>query len=344
MHSGRATERTSLIDEGRHSTVFDRLSQAVDITKSSSEVQVGKASFFSTLVNMLNTTLGTAILSYARVYANAGIVWATIILTFCALLDFGTSYFMFLNSQAVGEPASMNKMAMALSPVAAVLLDICVILNCIGANVGFTIVSTDNLFAVFGGARWIWVLTFHALTAPLCYLRTLDSLRFTSLISLMLVGYIVVCVALFCAGIADPCPVNLHTNATSSSSLLDVCPAGSTAALPPEPMGVLRVLPTTTLSFAAEYAVPYYYNEMAQPTPGRMAGVIGLGHFLVWAIYLVVGLLGYLTFGSKTPSNILNAYPTNSQVANVARIGLALALVTSYPLVNLGVREAASKM
>ena len=69
-----------------------------------------------------------------------------------------------------------------------------------------------------------------------------------------------------------------------------------------------------------------------------------VGHAIVWSFYLLIGLFGYYTFGDMTPSNILNAYPSDSAVANIARIGLAIALVTSYPLVNLGVRDAASSI
>ena len=49
------------------------------------------------------------------------------------------------------------------------------------------------------------------------------------------------------------------------------------------------------------------------------------------------GACGYYTFGDITPSNIIDAYPNNAPVA-VARVGLSLVVIFSYPIMVFGVR------
>ena len=276
----RPTERSSLMSSGpsmayrERSSVIRSSVRFADIRKSSASEL--KATLFSTVVNMLNTTLGTAILSYAYVFANAGTFWAILLLTFAGMLDCVTSYMMVELSHKVGLPATMNKMACQLSPYAGLGLDLCVILNCVGANVGFTIVSTDNLHAAFGGQRWYWVLAYHALCAPLCYLRTLDSLRFTSLISLAFVVYIIITVGIFSFGGLNPCAPGNHPNGSAddvpqSDEQPTACPPGPSVAFG-SPVNVISMLPTITLSFAAECACSSKTRLPALVSPRRSSG------------------------------------------------------------------------
>ena len=76
---------------------------------------------------------------------------------------------------------------------------------------------------------------------------------------------------------------------------------------------------------------------MDTPTLERCTKVNGMGFGLVTSLYVTVAVCGYYTFGDITPSNIIDAYPNNAPVA-VARVGLSLVVIFSYPIMVFGVR------
>jgi len=97
-------------------------------------------------------------------------------------------------------------------------------------------------------------------------------------------------------------------------------------------------------AFLAHYNAPKMYKELAEPTDGSSkvgqfnmvcAGAFGLAAVLCGSIMSA----GYLTFGGASQGLILNNYATADSLAFVARIGIALSIIFSYPLNFVGLRE-----
>lgn len=54
---------------------------------------------------------------------------------------------------------------------------------------------------------------------------------------------------------------------------------------------------------------------------------------------LAMALSGFLTFGDKTQGNVLNNFPTNNLMANIARLCFGLNMLTTLPLECFVCRE-----
>ena len=115
-------------------------------------------------------------------------------------------------------------------------------------------------------------------------------------------------------------------------------PARPPHPLPPHPLP-LHPLPRA-LSPAHPFCSPTRANPsrwLQEPTPRRSLITIVTALSTALLLYIVVSLAGYLTFGSAVTSDILEAYPQTA-VVGVARAGMAIVVITCYPLQAFAVR------
>lgn len=62
------------------------------------------------------------------------------------------------------------------------------------------------------------------------------------------------------------------------------------------------------------------YGSLKKPTLDRFAKVTHYSTAVSLLLCLTMGLAGVLFFGSKTQGNILNNFPSNNVVVNIARL------------------------
>ena len=51
-----------------------------------------------------------------------------------------------------------------------------------------------------------------------------------------------------------------------------------------------------------------------------------------WALYMAIGISGYLTFGSNVQHNLLDSCDATNPLLSFARVGLAIVVISSYPI------------
>ncbi|KAL8850137.1 MAG: hypothetical protein Q9221_004898 [Calogaya cf. arnoldii] len=62
------------------------------------------------------------------------------------------------------------------------------------------------------------------------------------------------------------------------------------------------------------------YGSLKKPTMDRFARVTHFSTFISMVACLAMALTGFLTFGDKTQGNVLNNFPTDNIVVNIARL------------------------
>ncbi|KAL1499840.1 hypothetical protein AB1Y20_012525 [Prymnesium parvum] len=314
----------------------------------SSSADDGKASLFSSCVNLANSVLGTGILALPRAFAHAGFAWGLAFSTLSALLNIATSVFISEVCRRTPPPATFTSIAEAARPGYSVLVNLGLILNCVGACCSYMIVATASFQAVLApaAASWYWTVLALCVVTPLSFLRSMDALRFTSLGAVLIVLFLTALILLYSLGVSDdslldPC-ANVKWNGSAPADAKGPCPPGEVDAVG-SPWGILSAFSSLSMAYGAQVAVPPIFNEMEDPSPRRMLIVYVVSFGLAWVLYGVCAMCGYTTFGDAVPSNILDAYPSTSLVS-IGRLGLAFVVMFSFPILAMAFRTAGAGM
>ncbi|OLL25541.1 Vacuolar amino acid transporter 5 [Neolecta irregularis DAH-3] len=182
------------------------------------------AGWCGSVVNMANTILGAGVLAMPHAIASTGIVFGVATIVFAG---FTSAMGLYLLSRCATKAergqASFFAIANKTYPSAAVIFDIAIALKTFGVGVSYLIIIGDLMpqislsiaglsdFPVFQD-RQFWITACMMIIIPLSFLRRLDSLRYTSVIALISVGYLVCTVtAHYIIGdtIQDRGPINI---------------------------------------------------------------------------------------------------------------------------------------
>lgn len=160
----------------------------------------------------------------------------------------------------------------------------------------------------------LWLLLSLVIVGPLSFLRRMDSLRFTSQIALASVVYLVIIVVGWWA-------FDVPTG-KKKGTIVWARFATST----------LGVFPVQIFAYTCAQNIFAVFNELKFNTQKRMTQVITISIGSAAITYEVLGIIGYLTFGSGVGSNVIAMYPWTSIIIAIGRVGIVLLVALSYPL------------
>ncbi|KAE8372848.1 transmembrane amino acid transporter protein-domain-containing protein [Aspergillus bertholletiae] len=287
----------------------------------------GQASWISCVINLVNTIIGAGVLAMPLAISHMGIVLGVIV-----ILWSGTTagFGLYLQSRCAQYldrgTASFFALSQLTYPNAAVVFDAAIAIKCFGVGVSYLIIIGDLMPGVIQGFvggtpeydflvdRHFWVTAFMLVVIPLSYLRRLDSLKYTSIVALVSMAYVVVLVLYhFVIGdtIADRGPVRV------------IRWAG--------PVPMLSSLPVIVFAFTCHQNMFSILNEIANNSHFRTTGVVLASIGSSAATYILVAITGYLSFGNKVGGNIVGMYPPGLW-ATIARAAIVLLVMFSYPL------------
>lgn len=237
-------------------------------------------------------------------------------------------------------------------------------LDCFAGNLTFSMVLADtfrqllsSLFEV-GGKTYprlfaaldtyntrSRVLLFITVTSlmPLCCVKNLSSLAPFSLVGILGIVYTALVIGLryFDSSYALP-DGKFLADLESAPAFMDAS-IGEGASLLKNFQNPKTLILTSMLStaFIAHFNAPKFYRELkdADTEPKRFhLGVVAPSFAASGIFYALVSSLGYLTFGSATKGMVLSNYSTNDVLVSLSRFTLGISLITSYPLLFVGLR------
>jgi amino acid permease len=111
----------------------------------------------------------------------------------------------------------------------------------------------------------------------------------------------------------------------------------------------MLALPTITVALGYHYNVPQMYKEMTSPTPLRFHRATVTATVLSIALYVIVGVSAYLTFGNEVAladvgGNVMNNYPSGSQLLSFVRLATAAHVAFVFPMNSIAVRDAIHRL
>uniref|UniRef100_A0A7S4VVZ7 Amino acid transporter transmembrane domain-containing protein n=1 Tax=Ditylum brightwellii TaxID=49249 RepID=A0A7S4VVZ7_9STRA len=290
----------------------------------------GQASIFSSIVNVANTTVGAGLLVQPYGFSFTGWALGMVIITFVYITSICTNL-MIADVAAVitEEELTYQIMADQALPRFSYIVDSAAIIVGFGIGCSYTIVATDMMSMITGTDRWIWTISFTLCTAPMCFLRNIDSLRFTSTVS---VGCLLFLSAVTVAYASS-------SGQTGTGGTLDACAGfeGERSCTGDVSIGtnsffmMMNGIVFFVQGLVCHFTSPYIIRELEKPTRQRVAMVYAGGSGLAYCLYSIVGVSGYWTFGDSVEGNILNNYPRNA-LTTTMRVLVSFVVLFGYPM------------
>ena len=167
---------------------------------------------------------------------------------------------------------------------------------------------------------------------PLCLLRRVDSLKFTSALSMCLSFlFISITVALVTDRLAAGRIGNINWLPDKDASLGDV----------------LKTLPVVMTAYVCHYNLHPIFAEMAQPSEPRMRRVATSALVLCTFVYWLVGTAAYVLFTDRTADDVLMNFGRDLDmqrgerwVERAVKLGYATSLSCTFPLIQVSLRQS----
>lgn len=232
----------------------------------------------------------------------------------------------------------------------AFITDATTIFMCACAGLSYSIIIGDSFASIaklagFTGVfaspnAWIIFLSTCVLL-PLSLLRDLSALAIGSVIGTA--GTLYTALFVFLRLFDKSYQVGGKFNLAIAESMRPVFSA-PTAARPLFNPSMFVLVSMLASAFLAHYNAPKFYNELEAPADGSPK--LGRFNFVVAAAFGAAAALmgsvmagGFLTFGSSANGLILNNYATSDPLAFLARLGIGMSIIFSYPLNFVGLRD-----
>lgn len=271
----------------------------------------------SSFVSLLKTIVGAGLLSIPLAFSTDGLILGPLIVLVAAATSGFGLYLQAHVSQFVDGEASFFSLCSMTYPALSVVFDVAIAVQCFGCAVSYLVLVGDLMPTIcaavpIGTPRHFWIAASALVTVPLSFMRNLDSLKYTSVLGLGAIAYLL-------------CFVVAH------------CVAGTqvergTVLLAPQGWGaVFSTFSIVVFAFTGHQNMFSIINEARDKLVQSLTRLVVLTISAATALFIIVGFAGYLTFGDQVAGNVILLYPA-AWPATFGRFCIALMVLLSFPL------------
>uniref|UniRef100_A0AAY4DWE9 Amino acid transporter transmembrane domain-containing protein n=1 Tax=Denticeps clupeoides TaxID=299321 RepID=A0AAY4DWE9_9TELE len=277
----------------------------------------GKTSFGMSVFNLGNAIMGSGILGLAYAMANTGVILFLFLLTAVAGLSSYSIHLLLKSSGVVGIRAYEQLGYRAFGTPGKMAAGIAITLQNIGGEHPFPTCSELVNVSLpcfisctsewFLNGNYLVVIVSVCVITPLALMKQLGYLGYTS-------GFSLSCMVFF---------------------LISVSPATA------------YTIPILAFAFVCHPEVLPIYTELRNPTKKKMQHVSNISIAVMYIMYFLAALFGYLTFYGKVEAELLHTYsridPYDTLILCV-RLAVLTAVTLTVPIVLFPVRRAIQQM
>ncbi|XP_069500236.1 sodium-coupled neutral amino acid transporter 3 [Ambystoma mexicanum] len=338
----------------------------------------GKTSFGMSVFNLSNAIMGSGILGLAYAMANTGIILFLFLLTAVALLSSYSIHLLLKSSGIVGIRAYELLGFRAFGTPGKLAAAIAITLQNIGAMSSYLYIVKSELPLViqtflnleektsdwYLNGNYLVVMVSVGVIFPLALMKQLGYLGYAS-------GFSLSCMVFFLISVMYkkfhiPCPLperDLNGTLMSNFSLAEgessvIYQNGHTpAAETLDSMCAPRMfnintqtaytIPIMAFAFVCHPEVLPIYTELKEPSKRKMQHVSNISISVMYVMYFLAALFGYLTFYDQVDSELLHTYskvdPFDLLILCV-RVAVLVAVTLTVPIVLFPVRRAIQHM
>lgn len=295
---------------------------------------MGRATIRSGSVNLLNTIIGAGILAMPYGLKSNGLALGLVLIVWSSITSSFGLYLQNKVAKYTNQRGSVSYFSLAqlTYPQLSVVFDSAILIKCFGVGVSYLVVIGDLMPKIMESLgveaesllmhRNFWITIFMAgLVVPLSYLKKLDSLRYTSIIALSSIIYLI-CLVIDHYFVTD---YTVHPRGKVNWFVADSWKTSVAA------------FPVFVFAYTCHQNMFAIINEL-KPSDTEGSQTRQSNHIIRNAIsvacvlYVVVGTFGYLTFGNDVNSNIITMYPKDSTSSLIGRLCIVIMVAFSYPL------------
>lgn len=281
---------------------------------------IGTASTASSSISLVKTIIGAGLLSMPLAFSTDGLILGFWII---ALAGLTSGYGLFLQcyvAKYVPEGhATFFNLCSITYPALLVIFDFAIAVQCFGCAISYLVLIGDlmpTIFPTFGN-REFWVAISAAICVPLSFLKNLDSLKYTSILGLIAVGYLsVLVVAHFLVG-------DVGREHPDLKGPVTLWPQSLTA--------IFSTFSIIVFAFTGHQNMFSIINESRNKSITSLLVLVVFAVLVSAALFIIVGFSGYLTFGQNVTGNVILLYP-NVTSTIIGRACIVFMVIFSFPL------------
>lgn len=183
--------------------------------------------------------------------------------------------------------------------------------------------------------RFLIVASVLLLILPLCLQKSLSTLGWTSIVSIVAMLILAYCVV-FRGFQALLLSYREPYHARFQDGGLKLWPTSWSDAI--------YAAPIFACSYTCHFNVLPLHQELIHPTRPRIKKMINYVIIACSALYLTIGVFGYVYARDFTDGNILNNFSSHDPLATVGRLALAFCIISGLPMIVLPSRGLLGKM
>ena len=318
--------------------------------------EYANATIPATAISLINSTLGSGMLGIPLAYAKSGLLIAILIHIIMAIVSYFSYYYLIYASDAtqmfsLGEVwtcivfvydkyYSSTQLGSALYGASGILFtEIVNMIYCFGSLWSYLILDVDFITSLLRAAgvdedsvfvsRWFVALLLSTLVLqPLTWFRSLNALRFTSILGTFAMSLCIVVI------------IYRYFDQNNDGE-----PRGDSPELVHKSFSFIQSFSTLTFAFSCQQNVPLAQGEIKKRSIKSMYVVSLLSICTTGGFYMLAGIFGYLSFTSsfftsENSGNILRMYGDKDVLAIVARIASLITVTFCFPMNSLPCRVA----
>ncbi|KAL2852817.1 transmembrane amino acid transporter protein-domain-containing protein [Aspergillus pseudoustus] len=280
-------------------------------------------------MNMANSIIGAGIIGQPYALRQSGMVMGIILLIALTITVDWTIRLIVVNSKLSGADSFQATMQHCFGKSGLIAISVAQWAFAFGGMIAFCIIVGDTIPHVLGSLfpalremSFLWLLTDRraiivllvlGISYPLSLYRDIAKLAKAS--TLALISMAIIVVAVVTQGFRVP-----RDSRGDVKSLLLVN------------SGFFQAVGVISFAFVCHHNSLLIYGSLKKPTLDRFATVTHYSTAVSLIMCLAMGISGFLFFGSQTQGNVLNNFPSDNILINIARLCFGLNMLTTLPL------------
>jgi amino acid permease len=320
------------------------------------------------IFNLANTIIGSGVLAMPFACKQAGTIMFPVLLILTGLLANYAMYILFASTEKLQERLAaekgdvegreplighddahgteMNYPIMGrhlLGKRGELIASWAVTLQQIGACIAYIVIVADVLTTVmelvlpdgsiFAKRYTIQLIVVIVIIFPLTLLRKMDSLKYTSFLSLFFIISFILAVACTSAYKLT------HDEYTVTAKPIQ----GEMQTGPDSFQGFFKTLPILCFAFLCHQNAFPIYNELEGASLGKMSQISIISMSICGSAYMLTAFFGYAVFKGDVDANLLKNYEVKgtdvSTLMDIVRVGFGLSFTFSYPIILFEARH-----